>query len=994
MLSVLVFGLSLTAGFAFFTYQTYWLTVTSTLNGLMNFADAKQQGVIRFLDQNEKLAKQLALQAEQSGDDALRRQFRNIVLTDTFDLENHPFKDEIVAGNRRIPTFRVYHVIDYVERGVIRISSESSREGKQWDRHIDTTHGYSDPWLDGGRNVLTFTAQNKIGTVYVHADALMLTNIVSGEIGNLAGDMGAFYLAGVGKTFDYYLVDRGNRLITESRMRPGQFLRGRGSELPWRTTLQQAGVVCGKAGTYTTNARCITGCREVMGQYVGEDGNTKLGVSMPFYDSGWTLVVEQDKWDLLAPMLLMFAKQMSLLVVVGVLSIYLYLRLQDRVLIRPLRKLQLAIEDVERTRNFTKPIEFESKDEFGVLGNAFNRMSHNMDLVYRNLEQRVAERTHQLTIVNDEIRASLHASQLMQEKLSLSEQVAKQMATELELQKLALDQHAIVSITDVTGTITYANDLFCKISQYSREELLGHNHRLLNSGFHARTYWSGMFRSISRGKVWHGEVCNRAKDGSLYWLDMTVVPFMDERGKPYQYISIRTDITERMRSKEEIEQLAYFDPLTNLPNRRLFIERLKQSLKANVRNGKHGAVLFIDLDNFKKLNDTRGHSAGDHLLVDVAARLKECVRDVDTVARLGGDEFVVVLEGLSGIHAEACSMAEHVARKIQKSINRPYLFEDYEHYSSPSIGIAMFCDHSVNVEEIIQQADAAMYLSKKAGRNTVSFYDYSMQAVLEARNLLESALHHALELGQLMLHYQVQVNEDYVPFGAEALLRWKHPDIGDVSPAQFIPLAEENGLIIPIGDWVIATACQQLKIWQESPRTKSLSLSVNVSVRQLREPEFVRKLHQILVHTGIAPERLKIEITESMMVDEVESMIAILHQVRVLGVQLSMDDFGTGYSSLSVLKRLPITQLKIDQSFVRDIEVDDHDRAIVRTIIALAHSMELTLIAEGVETEGQRARLAIKGCSNYQGFLFSKPLPLDEFETLMSRCCGGGVNPN
>ena len=474
----------------------------------------------------------------------------------------------------------------------------------------------------------------------------------------------------------------------------------------------------------------------------------------------------------------------------------------------------------------------------------------------------------------------------------------------------------------------------------------------------------------------------------------TMGPLRNENNSiQYIYITVQ-DVTEIAVYEQKLLEMNTMDSLTGAYNRRFLEARLKDEFERHRRYFKPFSLIMLDIDFFKKVNDTHGHQCGDFIIKSVSSQIASIIRKTDILARYGGEEFVVVLEGLSGIHAEACSMAEHVARKIQKSINRPYLFEDYEHYSSPSIGIAMFCDHSVNVEEIIQQADAAMYLSKKAGRNTVSFYDYSMQAVLEARNLLESALHHALELGQLMLHYQVQVNEDYVPFGAEALLRWKHPDIGDVSPAQFIPLAEENGLIIPIGDWVIATACQQLQIWQESPRTKSLSLSVNVSVRQLREPEFVRKLHQILVHTGIAPERLKIEITESMMVDEVESMIAILHQVRVLGVQLSMDDFGTGYSSLSVLKRLPITQLKIDQSFVRDIEVDDHDRAIVRTIIALAHSMELTLIAEGVETEGQRARLAIKGCSNYQGFLFSKPLPLDEFETLMSRCCGGGVNPN
>jgi len=990
MLSAAVFGLSLTLGFAYFTYQSYWLSVTTALNGLMNFTDAKQQGVIRFIDQNEKLAKQLAGLVTDADPKVVRAQFSRIVATDVFDVANHPFKEEIVSGQRKIATFKVYHAIDYVERGMIRISSDPSREGKLWERFIDVRHGYSDPWYDGDRLMLTFAAQTAKGTLYVHADALMLTNIVNGEIGNMAGDMGAFYLAGVGRTFDYYLVNKDNLIITIPRANPQRLMRGNGSEMPWRTTLQQAGVVCGNNGVYVTNARCTTGCRETMGSYVGASGKRMLGASMPFYDSNWTLVVEQEEFELLHPMWVMFLEQMAMLVALGALSIYLYLRLQDRAIIHPLVKLQEAIEEVERTQDFTKPIQLDSKDEFGILANAFNRMSHNLDSVYRHLEQRVTERTEELQVLNEQIRGNVRISQDMQQKLAQSEQETKQALAELELQKLALDKHAIVSITDVTGTITYANDLFCKISQYEREDLLGQNHRILNSGLHSTQFFRDMYRSIARGVVWHNEVCNRAKDGSFYWLDMTVVPFMDERGEPYQYIAIRTDITARKRSEQEAEQLAYFDSLTSLPNRRLLQDRLHQSLVTNVRNGRHGAVLFIDLDNFKNLNDTRGHAVGDQLLIEVARRLRQCVRDEDTVARLGGDEFVVLLENLSSIHEEAANHSERVARKVLHDLNRVYWLAEHEHYSSPSIGIALYCHATVTVDEIIKQADSAMYQSKKAGRNTVRFYDPTTQEILTARNQMESALHHAIQREQLALHYQVQVDEDYHPFGAEVLLRWNHSELGNVPPAQFIPLAEETGLIVQIGDWVLESACKQLQDWQGDPLVRDLTLSVNVSLRQMREPSFLNKLQQILHKHHIQPGQLKLEITESMVSDDVEALIVLMDQIRLLGVDFSMDDFGTGYSSLSIIKRLPLDQLKIDQSFVRDIVHDAHDKAIVRTIITLAQSMDLKLIAEGVETEEQRHMLAIKGCANCQGYLFSRPLPLDAFVAFLRESAGGG----
>ncbi|NOT12327.1 MAG: EAL domain-containing protein [Methylococcaceae bacterium] len=984
LLSALVFGSSLTLGFAYMTYQSFWLNVQTALSGMMNFTDAKQQGIIRFIDQNEKLAKQLANLSSQADYKILRSQFENIVATDVFKLEAHPFKDEIIAGQRSIPTWTVYHSIDYVSDGVIQVSSDSKREGNRWDKILDLKSGYSDPYFDGTVPVITFAANtSKGGTIYVHADARMLTNIVSGEIGNLAGDMGAYYLAGVGKTYDFYLVNKDNVLITESRIRPDQFLKGHGSEAPWRATHMQAGIVCASNGMYKTNGRSIAGCREVMGFYGGVSGKKMLGASMPFYDSGWTLVVEEEANELLMPLRRMFLEQLGMLFIISTMGIILYLRLQDKIIIHPLFKLQQAIEDIERTKIFSKSIKVESGDEFGVLANAFNRMSHNLDSLYHELEARVAERTQELEVLNHKILVNLEASKESELKLQKSEQRSKQAIMELEMQKLALDEHAIVSITDVAGTICYVNERFCQISQYTQQELLGNNHRMINSGYHSKDFFKEMYRVIAQGNVWRNEVCNRAKDGSLYWLDMTIVPFKDEKGKPYQYIAIRTDITARKKSEADIQQLAFYDPLTGLPNRRLLMDRLQHALASNLRNNKHGAVVFIDLDNFKALNDTKGHSIGDLLLIEVANRLKSCVREEDTVARLGGDEFVLLLENLSNSHSEASLHAEQIAQKILHELNRLYWLDGYEHRSSPSIGITLFCDNSANVDQLIQFADTAMYQAKSAGRNTLRFYDARTQAILETRSELEHELHSAVDKQQLQLHYQVQVDKSCRPIGAEALIRWHHPELGMIPPNQFIPIAEETGLIIAIGYWVLETACEQIKQWECNESTRNMVLAVNVSMRQFREATFVPQVKMLIEQSGIHPGHLKLEITESMLVDNVDATISTMQKLKDLGLKFSMDDFGTGYSSLLNIKRLPLDQLKIDQSFVRDILHDDLDKALVRTIIAMATSMNLDIIAEGVENEEQRHLLALKGCTNCQGYLFGKPLPIEEFDLLI-----------
>ena len=437
---------------------------------------------------------------------------------------------------------------------------------------------------------------------------------------------------------------------------------------------------------------------------------------------------------------------------------------------------------------------------------------------------------------------------------------------------------------------------------------------------------------------------------------------------------------ERHVAEKAALSLAFYDPLTQLPNRRLLMDRLVQALASSARSGHPGALLLIDLDNFKTLNDTLGHDKGDLLLQQVGQRLVSCVREGDTVARLGGDEFVVMLEVLSENPVEAATQAEAVGAKIIATLNQPYQLTGHANRSTPSIGLTLFTGHQNSIDELLKQADLAMYQSKTAGRNTLRFFDQKMQAVATDRAALEADLREALLQQQFLLYYQPQVMGEGRLTGAEALVRWQHPQRGMVSPAEFIPLAEETGLILPLGHWVLETACAQLARWATRPETKHLTLAVNVSANQMHQADFVAQVLAVLDKTGANPQHLKLELTESLLVSNVESAIAKMAALKALGVGFSMDDFGTGYSSLSYLKRLPLDQLKIDRGFVRDILTDPNDAAIARMVIALAESMGLAVIAEGVEIEAQRNFLSCLGCHAYQGYLFSRPLPIDEFE--------------
>ncbi len=581
-------------------------------------------------------------------------------------------------------------------------------------------------------------------------------------------------------------------------------------------------------------------------------------------------------------------------------------------------------------------------------------------------------------------------SELQQINATLEDKVARRTRELRESEtrfRRMFEHHAspMLLIEPVGGGIVNANHAAAEFYGYSIEQMAVMNIGQINVQPEQLT--SGSMLQAQQEKRNFFTFHHRLANGEICTVEVHSSP-VEVEGRSLLF-SIIHDITERNQLEAKMHDLAFYDPLTRLPNRRLLVDRLNRALISAARNRQHGALMFLDLDHFKVLNDLHGHDIGDQMLVEVARRILSCIRSQDSAARFGGDEFVVMLEELSKNQHDAKKQAGDIAEKIRRLLAQPYLLQRGEdvimHHCSSSIGVTVFLDHEGSLEQLLKRSDMAMYRAKDAGRNVIRFFDPDMQFEIETGAALEADLHSALAQQEFRLFYQVQVNILGKPHGAEVLLRWQHPGRGLVSPDQFIPLAEGTGLIVPIGEWVLDTVCTQIKLWEDDVLLSNLVIAVNVSAKQFRHPDFVGLVKKIVLQHDIRPELLKLELTESLVLEDIEDTIAKMKELKALGLSFSMDDFGTGYSSLSHLKRLPLDQIKIDQSFVRDITTDKNDLVMVNTIVDLGMNFEMEVIAEGVETQAQLELLQRAGCISFQGYLFSKPVPLKEFETLLKR---------
>jgi len=598
-------------------------------------------------------------------------------------------------------------------------------------------------------------------------------------------------------------------------------------------------------------------------------------------------------------------------------------------------------------------------------------------------------------LANGEVRqVEVHSSPVMIAGepclFSIVHDISERLKTEarLKLHDTALNYAAnAIAITDHNSRVIWANRAYYDLTGYGETEIVGHH---LYNPEQASDEDKALFEQIQhvvrQGQVWHGILERKHKNGDQYVEEITITPVRDSEQKINNFVVVLQDVTERKQAEQQIQNLAFFDPLTQLPNRRLLIDRLESAMAQTARNQYHGALLFLDLDHFKILNDSHGHQLGDKLLIEVAQRIKSGIRAGDTVARFGGDEFVVLLTDLDTQAVKAAQQAMQVAETLRQKLSDPYLLDGAEpgtkiqHYSSASIGISLFQDHNKPLNDLLKWTDMAMYQAKASGRNDIRLFDPQMQIQLNERAELEQDLRQAISQQQLQLHYQSQVDSQGRILGAEALLRWQHPQRGMISPAQFIPLAEETGLILSLGDWVLETACQQLNEWRYDPKLCLIQLSVNISAKQLRQRDFVETVTRLVKRYEVNPLMLKLELTESVLMSNMDDSVNKMRALRLLGIQFSIDDFGTGYSSLAYLKLLPLSQIKIDQSFIRDIADDEMDAVMVQAIMTLGESFQMSVIAEGVETDQQFSLLRDYRCQFFQGYLFSKPLPLAEFK--------------
>ncbi|MHC0036246.1 putative bifunctional diguanylate cyclase/phosphodiesterase [Pseudoneobacillus sp. C159] len=552
--------------------------------------------------------------------------------------------------------------------------------------------------------------------------------------------------------------------------------------------------------------------------------------------------------------------------------------------------------------------------------------------------------------------------------------------------KQAVDSSVILAATDIYGNILYANDKFCTLSKYSREELIGKNHRILNSGHHSKDFFKEMWKQINRGEVWEGEIKNKAKDGSIYWVKTTIVPLKDETGKPVMYMSIRTDITEGKLAQEKLvtnlqndfRHMALHDHITNLPNRRKFNEDMECIItEATQNNQQNVAVFFLDLDRFKQINDSFGHTVGDHLIKEVSFRLKAAVGSKGIVYRFAGDEFIIVFPAIDNPES-----IQVYAKQILVLFEDVFILKNkLEIYTSPSIGVSIFPEHGEDYDTLLKNADTAMYLAKSNSRNNFSIYNQEMNQHYEEALLIEHHLRKAIESDELELYYQPKLDLRTGNInGVEALLRWNSPFLGSVPPSKFIPVAEDTGLIISLDEWVLEKACQQNKEWNSIGFCSPVKIAVNISPQHFRLPNFDSVVKKVLDKTGLSPHLLEIEITEHSFINNTEECITCLKNLNELGVSVAIDDFGIGYSSLNYLRKLPIHSLKIDRTFIQEMAANSEDIAIVKAITILAHELNLKVVAEGIESSEVISVLDQLGCDEIQGYYISRPLSKKDFE--------------
>lgn len=552
------------------------------------------------------------------------------------------------------------------------------------------------------------------------------------------------------------------------------------------------------------------------------------------------------------------------------------------------------------------------------------------------------------------------------------------MINTLRISSVVFDSNEGVLVADTNGEIIRVNPAFEAISGYCESEVLGRTPAVLKSGLNSEAFYEEMWNSLIHKGFWNGEIYNRRKNGEIYPEYLSITAVRDEYQKITHYVGIFTDITAKKEDEERIYRLAFYDPLTQLPNRRLLIERLEHTLAKNERNQTYSMIAFIDLDNFKIVNDTKGHLLGDELLCDAAKRLVGITRVEDTVARLGGDEFVILIDDLGSSREEAFQIASAIGRKISRSLQKPFEIRQERFFVTGSIGITILGDDHHSVNDILAQADTAMYSAKESGKKTFRFFDAALQQKMLTKLECEKTLFTALEENQFQLFYQLQYTNERLVCGAEALIRWNHPEKGVVPPNEFIPLAEENGMIVEIGKWIIDEACKTLQQWSLDPVRKNWTLSINISPKQFLDDSFVGLLMEKVARYSICTSLLHLEVTESLLINDIEKIQDIMHRLKSDGFRFSLDDFGTGYSSLSYLNTFPFDELKIDQSFIRNMKDDPHACALVRAIITMAEVLDLEIVAEGVETSEQYDLLQSIGCVNYQGYLFSKPTPKDQ----------------